>query len=229
MAAWAESPVPRRRHLHRRRKQRLLAAQPERQLGQRPDHRGLAPDPHLRRPPGDDLELQQLRQDDHRRGGHAGHGGGRRRGRRGDRDRDRHRQPDLLRHGVLLADHQRHQSRPHLPRSVDRRSCTSSATSPASTPRAAPGSPTSPPSSAPATRSPTTSGSPTGTTRKTRSTRWCRRPPGPTTSASTSSAAATTTPTAASRSTSTATTSTGPRSGSARRRSANRTRSARSN
>ena len=36
---------------------------------------------------------------------------------------------------------------------------------------AAPGSPTSPPRSAPATRSPTTSGSPTGTTRKTRSTR----------------------------------------------------------
>ncbi len=45
--------LPRRRHLHRRRKQRLLAAQPQRQLGQRPDHRGLAPDPHLRRPPGD--------------------------------------------------------------------------------------------------------------------------------------------------------------------------------
>ena len=65
--------------------------------------------------------------------------------------------------------------------------------------------------------------------RKTRSTRWCRQPPGPTTSASTSTAAATTTPTAASRSTSTATTSTGRRSGSARRRSANRTRSARSN
>ncbi len=42
---------------------------------------------------------------------------------------------------------ERDQSRPHLPRSVDRRSCTRSASSPASTPRAAPGSPTSPASS----------------------------------------------------------------------------------
>ena len=156
--------VPRRRHLHRRRKQRLLAAEPERQLGQRPDHRRLAPHPHLRRPAGADLELQQLRQADHGGGGQPGRGGGRRRGRRVGRARDRRGQPDLLRHGVLLADRPA-PPRPSSPSSKrGRTSSTSSATSRASTPRAAPGSSTSPTRTAPPTAPRTTSGSPTGTT-----------------------------------------------------------------
>ena len=150
------------------------------ELGRRADRSRLAPDPDLRRPAGADQRLLQLRQAELQR-------------RRPPRERprrstpsprrgaigDRPRQPDLLRHGVLRADLERHRRHPHLPRGLDRRSCTRSATSPASTAAAPRGSPTWPARSAPATRSPTTSGSPTGTARRTPPTRSSPRAPGP--------------------------------------------------
>ena len=94
-----------------------------------------------------------------------GEGGGRR-GRRGGRGGDGPGQPDLLRHGGLLADRQRHRRRRSPSSRPGPKSCTRSATSPASTAAAPPGSPTSPTRSAPATSCPTTSGSPTGTARQ---------------------------------------------------------------
>ena len=54
--------LPGDRRLHRRRQPGLLAAEPDRELGQRPDRRRLAPDPDLRRPAVADQQLQQLRQ-----------------------------------------------------------------------------------------------------------------------------------------------------------------------
>ena len=105
MAAWAALALPGDRRLHRRPQPRLLAAEPDRELGRRTDGGGLEPDPDLRRPAGADLELQLLRQaehvDLHRRD--PGDRSGDRRGRPGAHRRDRRRQPDLLRHGELLA------------------------------------------------------------------------------------------------------------------------------
>ena len=103
MAAWERLALPGDRRLHRRRQPRLLAAEPDRQLGQRPDRSRLAPDPDLRRPAGADQRLQQLRQAQRQPGDRAGRGGGGRRGRRGGRGGDGPGQPDLLRHGVLHA------------------------------------------------------------------------------------------------------------------------------
>ena len=64
--------LPRDRRLHRRRQPGLLAAEPDRELGQRPDRRRLAPDPDLRRPAGADQQLQQLRQAQRRPGDRPG-------------------------------------------------------------------------------------------------------------------------------------------------------------
>ena len=65
----------------------LLAAEPDRELGQRPDRRRLAHDPHLRRPAGADQQLQQLRQAQPQPRHHPGRRSGGRRGRPGRRDR----------------------------------------------------------------------------------------------------------------------------------------------
>ena len=114
--------LPGDRRLHRRPQPRLLAAEPDRELGRRTDGGRLEPDPDLRRPAGADLELRLLRQAEHRRLDRrlAGDRSGERRGRPGPRRRHRRRQPDLLRHGELLADLERQQRDADLPRRLDR-------------------------------------------------------------------------------------------------------------
>ena len=113
--------LPGDRRLHRRRQPRLLAAEPDRELGQRPDRRRLAPDPYLRRPAGADQQLQQLRQAQLQPRDRPGGRSGGRRGRPGERGRDGARQPDLLRHGVLHPHLERHRRHPRLPRGLDRK------------------------------------------------------------------------------------------------------------
>ena len=198
MAAWAASPY---RAIgvyiggaNRACSQPNLTAE----LGQRADRGRLAPDPDLRRPAGADQRPAAA----------APSSAPARRPRRATPRRstrspqasavgDGPGQPDLLRHGGLQPDHQRHHRRRSPSSRPGPRSCTRSATSPASTAAAPRGSPTSPASSAPATSCPTTSGSPTGTASRTPPTPTSPPAPGPRTSASTSTAAATTRPTAA--------------------------------
>ena len=120
MAAWADSPY---RAIgvyiggaNRACSQPNLTAE----LGQRPDRRRLAPDPHLRRPAGADQQLQQLRQADLRPGGRPGRGGGRRRGRPGGRGRrSAPGSPIYFDMESYSPDLERHRRHPRLPRSLD--------------------------------------------------------------------------------------------------------------
>ncbi len=159
--------VPGDRGLHRRPQPRLLAAEPDGELGQRPDRRRLAPDPDLRRAAGADQRLQQLRQDQPQPGDRAG-----RRRRRATRSRRRPRSgwAPAARSTTTWRPTRRPPAPPPRPSPSSRpgpKSCTRSATSPASTAAAPRGSRTSPTRSAAATTCPTTSGSPTGTARPT--------------------------------------------------------------
>ena len=155
--------LPRRRRLHRRHQPRLLAAEPDRELGRGPDRSRLAPDPDLRRPAGADQRLLQLRQAELQPGDRAG-----RRRRRSTRSKKRAqwRWGPAARSTSTWSPTARPRARPPRRSPSSRpgpKSCTRSATSPASTAAAPRGSRTSPARSAPATSCPTTSGSPTGT------------------------------------------------------------------
>ena len=83
--------------------------------------RRLAPDPDLRRPAGADEQLRQLRQAQRRPRAAQGRAAAATPSpRRAARSAIGPGQPDLLRHGGLLARPQRHSGHPHLPRGLDR-------------------------------------------------------------------------------------------------------------
>ena len=119
MSAWALLALPGRRGIRRRREHGVLSAQPHELVGAQRRGGRLATDPDLRRTAGA-VQFLRLRVDHTGSCQRPGRSGRRRRDGQRARRRDREWQPDLLRHGGVLAQRHRHESRAHVPVGLDR-------------------------------------------------------------------------------------------------------------